>query len=104
VKNSYAPLSSVTLVRVTPVAALRSVTVTPGSTAPLVSRTVPSTDAVSNCAWTTGTTTRQNDSAAIAMRLVMTTSVWRRILLPWVSDGAVMIPRPAMGFQGGDLR
>src|SRR5882672_1980117 len=48
VKNSYVPSALLVLLTETPVAVF--VNVTPGATAPEESRTVPTTDAVSNCA------------------------------------------------------
>ena len=50
VKNSYWPAAPVVFTFETPVSRLVSVTVASGITAPELSRTVPTTDAVSNCA------------------------------------------------------
>src|SRR5688572_27625731 len=50
VENSKMPLSSDVRAWVTPVATLVSVTVAPATTAPELSRTVPTIDPVSNCA------------------------------------------------------
>jgi len=51
VKNSKLPSAADVRVRATPVAVLVSDTVAAGTTAPVVSRTVPTIDAVSNCAY-----------------------------------------------------
>ncbi len=48
--NSKLPLASVTRMVVTPVSRFVSVTVAPGTTPPVLSLTVPTTVAVSNCA------------------------------------------------------
>ena len=50
VKNSYKPAAPVVFTIESPVSTFVSVTVASGITAPELSRTVPTTDAVSNCA------------------------------------------------------
>src|SRR5262245_43194858 len=69
VTNSYAPSAVDVRVSETPVAVLVSVTLAPGMTAPDVSRIVPTTDAVSNCAKAVDPVARHTNNTAASTRI-----------------------------------
>ncbi len=66
--NSKLPLASVTRTVATPVSRFVSVTVAPGTTPPVLSLTVPTTVAVSNCADEGRTAARRHAAAMTVTR------------------------------------
>src|SRR5512140_1119293 len=71
VTNSKLPFASVTRVMAMVVSRFVSVTVAPGTTPPVLSLTVPTTDAVSNCAYAAGAHSRSRAISRANLERVM---------------------------------